>query len=69
MVDLWLTIYITVKKKVFTNSALKLGTVQAVTQLSGNEFQSFIDLFTKDISQISDFGAGGGGKFQCVLPG
>jgi len=44
---------------VFTNSVLKVGTVQAVTQLSGNEFQSFTDLFTKDISPILDFGAGG----------
>ena len=44
------------KKEVFTNSVLKLGTLQAVTQLSGNEFQSFIDLFTKYISPILDFG-------------
>ena len=43
----------------FSNSVLKLGMVQAVTQLSGNEFQSFIDLFTKDISPILDFGMGG----------
>ena len=68
MVNLWLTIYITVKN-VFTNSVFKLGTLQVVTQLSRNKFQSFIDLFIKDISAILDFGEGGGIKLQCGLPG
>ena len=42
----------------FTNSVLKLGTVQAVTQLSGNKFKVLLIYLQKTFHLFLDFSGG-----------